>query len=444
MCHRRLSRRSFFQASLLLPAAATLHSARAAQQGSVSLRDKFFGCIAGCHIGSSMGAAVEGWPYERIEKEYGTLDRLLPYQHYRNGWTREPGTTEDGVERQKLMITAIIEKQDRVTAEDVRRIWLRDIKPESAGMVSEPFEAVLLAMARTGIPATDLGRYCDYAGLVSMARSCHPIGLINAGDPGGAIEDVYEVGQLYQTANSRGLHWASVTAAAIAAATRPGATVESVIDAIFQKCDKGVVREIERGLKLTVACTDFREMRKAFDPVYSGTGIPYAQSYANEVVTKALCILRHCRRGRDFRGAHRILFPARGTRAAGRSSHEPEPLHELAAHAARTLRRVVSGLQSAPATNERLRGRDGCRLTDPRASPTIDLTTHSKSSGSGCFIFRNVQHKNPLGRPVVAAGERNRKGFRNDQDSLRSLSSCAGRGKPRRGLMLECRSVYPR
>jgi ADP-ribosylglycohydrolase len=128
-----------------------------------------------------------------------------------------------------------------------------------------------------------------------MARSCHPIGLINAGDPGGAIEDVYEVGQLYQTANSRGLHWASVTAAAIAAATRPGATVESVIDAIFQKCDKGVVREIERGLKLTVACTDFREMRKAFDPVYSGTGIPYAQSYANEVVTKALCIFRMVR-----------------------------------------------------------------------------------------------------------------------------------------------------
>ena len=33
-------------------------------------------------------------------------------------------------------------------------------------------------------------------------------------------------------------------------------------------------------------------MRKAFDPVYSGTGMPYASSYANEVVTKALCIFR--------------------------------------------------------------------------------------------------------------------------------------------------------
>lgn len=34
--------------------------------------------------------------------------------HYVNGWMREPGTTEDGVERQKLMITAIMENADGV------------------------------------------------------------------------------------------------------------------------------------------------------------------------------------------------------------------------------------------------------------------------------------------------------------------------------------------
>ncbi len=262
---------------------------------SVPLREKFFGCIAGCHIGSSMAAPVEGWSYDRIEKQYGTLDRLLTYQHYGNGWAREPGTTEDGVERQKLMITAIIDKQDRVTAEDVRRTWVRDIKPESAGMVSEPFEAILLAMAKTPIPAADLGKYCDYAGLVSMARSCHPIGLINAGDVPGAIADVREVGQLYQTANSRGIQWAAVTVTGIAAATRPGATVESVLEAIHQYCDKPVVREIDRALKHTEGCRDFREMRKAFDALYGGHGIPYAASYANEVVSKAVCLFRMTR-----------------------------------------------------------------------------------------------------------------------------------------------------
>lgn len=260
---------------------------------AVGLREKMFGCIAGCHVGSAMGAAVEGWPYQRIEETHGLVEKFLPYEHYRNGWTREPGTTEDGVERQKLMITAIMEKNDRVNAEDVRAIWIRDIKPGAAGTISEPFEGVLLAMAKSGIPARDLGRYCDYAGLNSFSRSCHPIGLINAGSIQTAIEDVLEVGQLYQTSNSRGLKWACVTGVSIAAATKPDATVDSVIGAVYDNCDADlVVQEIDRGLRRSVGCEDIRELRKAFDPVYGGYGMPYACSSANEVVTKAVCIFK--------------------------------------------------------------------------------------------------------------------------------------------------------
>jgi ADP-ribosylglycohydrolase len=305
-----MNRRRFLRGGLELPAAAyaiTLSPTASPQAESpknpVSLRDKFQGCIAACHAGSSMGAPCEGWTYDRIEAKYGAIDRLLPYQHYNNGWNREPGTTEDGCERQKLMITAIIEKRDRVNAEDVRKIWVRDMKPEQAGMISEPFEMRLLEMAKSGIPACDIGRYCDYAGLNSFARSCHPIGLINAGDVEGAVTDAFEVGQLYQTTNSRGLQWAAITALAIASATRPGATVESVLEAIhagdprFGK-DFGEMRaanEIERGLERTGNCKDFREMRKVFDTVYSGSGTPYAFSSANEVVTKAICIFRMTR-----------------------------------------------------------------------------------------------------------------------------------------------------
>jgi ADP-ribosylglycohydrolase len=285
----------------LFPSSAAETVASASPKRRLSLREKFFGCITGVHLGSAMGAPVENWTWQKIEQQYGTLDRLLPYQHYENGWNREPGTTEDGVERQKLMITAMIEKQDRVTAEDVRRMWVRDIKPESAGMVSEPFEGMLLAMAKTSIPASDIGRYCDYSGLVSMARSCHPIGLINAGDIASAIQDVHEVGQLYNSADSRGIRWAEVTVVGIAAATRPNATVGDVMGAIFDNCDKsdgrirrsaGVLPEIQRGLDATEHCTDFRQLRERFDSIYSGQAAPYRYSYANEVVTKAVCIFR--------------------------------------------------------------------------------------------------------------------------------------------------------
>ncbi len=302
----RLNRRAALQRGAWLTLGASfLPSLRAAEAapntGPVALREKFFGCIAACHAGSSMGAAVEGWSWEKIEQQYGTLDRLLPYEHYGNGWKREPGTTEDGVERQKLMITAILEKQDRVNAEDVRRAWVEHMNPNAAGLVSEPFEGSLLAMAKTPMPASDIGKYCDYAGLVSMSRSCHPIGLINAGDIDSAINDVHDVGQLYNTASSRGLRWAEVTVVAIAAAAKPTATVDSVLGAIFDNCDRsskrygkevGVRPEIERALKHTADCPDIREMRVKFDTVYAGRGIPYAQSYANEVVTKAVCVFR--------------------------------------------------------------------------------------------------------------------------------------------------------
>jgi hypothetical protein len=199
------------------------------------------------------------------------------------------------------MITAIIEKQDRVTAEDVRRAWVNHMNPKAAGLVSEPFEGSLLAIAKTHIAAADIGKYCDYSGLVSLSRSCHPIGLINAGDIEGAIQDIHDVGQLYNTANSRGIRWAEVTVVGIAAATKPNATVDSVLGAIFDHCDRGDKRlikeagvrpELERGLKLTADCEDFRQMRKKFDAVYSGRGLVYAQSYANEVVTKAVCVFK--------------------------------------------------------------------------------------------------------------------------------------------------------
>ena len=260
---------------------------------AASLQDKFRGCIMGAHIGSAMGAAVEGMLWPEIEAKYGLVEDFLPYEHYNNGWLREPGTTEDGIERQKLMITAIMEKGGRVTAEDVRQAWIDHANPNAGGLVSEPFEGVLLAMAKTGIPASDLGKYCDYAGLNSFSRACHAIGLINAGNIKTAKEDILEVGRLYQTANSRGLKWACVTGIAIASATKPGATVDSVIGDVFDNCDPDwVVKELDRELKATQNIKDIRELRSYFDGVYSGMGIPYSFSYANEVVTKGICVFK--------------------------------------------------------------------------------------------------------------------------------------------------------
>ncbi|TVY07378.1 ADP-ribosylglycohydrolase family protein [Paenibacillus cremeus] len=276
---------------------------------NISLKDKFYGCIAGVYVGAAMGAPVKGLSHQEIEAKYGVLDRLLSYERNNSGWVREKGTTEDGVERHKLMATAIIEKQDRVNAEDIRAIWVRDIRAEAAGTIAEPFETTLLGVAKSGIPARDLGKYCDYAGLSTASGSCQPIGLINAGDVRNAVADAFEIGQLYQASKSYAVRWAGVSAAAIASATKPGATVDSVIGDIFRYCDysdlaakidgtkygylrDNVIQELDSGLKRTVHCQDFRELREAFDKIYYGCGVPYCNSFANEALTKALCILR--------------------------------------------------------------------------------------------------------------------------------------------------------
>ena len=284
---------------------------------NISLRDKFYGCICGAHIGSAMGAPVEGWLSEKTESVYGTLDRLIDYEHYDNGWVRPAGTTEDGIDRQKLMITAIMEKGGRINAEDLRRVWVRDIDPRAPGGVSEPFEGELLLLSKSCIPARDLGRYCDYSNLVTFARACHPIGLINAGDMEGAVHDVMEVGQVYNYPNTRALRWACVTAVGIAAACLPGATVDSVLDAIFEYCDERkqdgeddvhrdyaglyVVDELKRALKATEGCKDHVGLREELNKLYYGVGMPYAMSFANEVVTKGVCVFRMC--GGDIRRA---------------------------------------------------------------------------------------------------------------------------------------------
>ena len=304
-----MNRRDFVTNTLMVPAAAAAAQAAPPQSsGSVNLREKFYGCMVGVYAGSALKGPTEGKPWQEIQKRWGTVDRMIGYQDYHNGWDRLPGTTEDGAEREKFMITAIIEKKDRVIAEDVRAKWLRDMNPKAAGMISEPFERILLDMAKSGIPASDIGRYCDYSGLVSMSRSCHALGLINAGDIEHAVQDVFEVGQLYQTTNSRGLQWAAITGIAIASATKPGATVDSVIADVLKGHPRvftrgpadtaatdtfthsNVLTEIEQALEATKKCKDFREMRVAFDAIYNGIGIPYAQAYASEVVTKGICV----------------------------------------------------------------------------------------------------------------------------------------------------------
>ena len=270
-----------------------------------TLRDKFRGCIAASWVGSAMGAAVEGWSRQRIKETYGFLDKLVSYRHYANrtNWQRVPGTTEDGIERQKLISTAIIEKQERILAHDLVKVWLRDLDPAKVIYKQEQFDLSFVELARAGVPPCELGQLWLFPNVIAMARVSHPLGLVNAGDPQTAADDTYEVGKVYARETTPALRWAALYNAAIAEACRPGATVASVLEVakrfVHYRAEAGslyalydtIEADVNHSLGLAAKHTDPMAMRDEFYQRYEGGNyFNYGQSQANEIVSKGLAV----------------------------------------------------------------------------------------------------------------------------------------------------------
>lgn len=262
-----------------------------------TLYEKIYGCLAASRVASAMGAAVEGWSPERIKETYGYVDRLLPYLHYGHRgvtWQRMPGTTEDGIERQKLMCRAIIAKQDRITAQDLYNVQVEVLDLAKMWYMTEPDDQRIMGFMKAGVPAVEVGRLSNWHGLNAVARASHPIGLINACDPDGAVRDVADIGRLYFVPTDIALVWAGVFDAAIALALRPDATVDSVIEGALRYATDPMRREINRALEFA-KIADYEAMRAEFYKIYNGGGIPYAASTASETVTKALAVFVHAK-----------------------------------------------------------------------------------------------------------------------------------------------------
>jgi ADP-ribosylglycohydrolase len=276
-----------------------------------TLHDKFRGCIAGSWIGSAMGAVVEGWPSEKVQKTFGTLDKLMPYKHYIEftDWQRPAGTTEDGIERQKMIATAIIEKQDRILTQDLAAIWSRDLDPDKMSFKQEPYDRSLCLLIKAGVPALELGKMSIFSNVITMARASHPLGLINAGDPQGAADDSFEAGKLYMRETDFGLRWAALYNAGIAEACKPDATVNSVLKTIKKyssyRAEKGslytgavekfaydtIERDVNRAVELAEKNPEPAKLRDKFNEIFNGGYyMTYGLAQAHEIVSKGLAI----------------------------------------------------------------------------------------------------------------------------------------------------------
>ncbi len=264
--------------------------------GAVSrsvIHDKIYGIILGTRAGSSLGAIVEGVvELDEMEKIYGIFDDFIPYHHYNDEWAHPAGGTEDGVERQKLMCTAIIEKQDRITADDLMKIWVRDCELENMYHMTQPYDRFLMSYAKWGVPAdefprTKYGTPYDLGEHIHLtARVFHALPCINAGDPDGVIEDMKDIGRLYyEDKNDDAFAWGAVYNAALALAMLPGATVNSVIQDALKYATPEMKAEIEYGLAIAEKYSNpmDRRLRADLNSMYADPSSPY---YANNRIEK--------------------------------------------------------------------------------------------------------------------------------------------------------------
>ena len=255
-----------------------------------SIYDKIYGIILGSRGGSSIGGVVEmAGSMEQIEKLYGIFDEFLPYRGH------PKGATEDGIERQKLIATAVIEKQDRITAQDLANIWIRDFDVYKNTFIGMPYDRTLANFLKWGVKLTDMpnpskfgGMPYDLGGQIHLtARVFHPIPAINAGDPQGAMEDTKELAKLYyEKDDDDAIIWGGIYNAALTLAMLPGSTVNSVIDGALKFATPEIRKEIEAGLSIAEKYSSDpmnRKFREDINNMYADPASPY---YVNNRMTR--------------------------------------------------------------------------------------------------------------------------------------------------------------
>jgi len=254
-----------------------------------SVYDRIYGIILGSRGGSSLGAIVEGMDRtSEIESIYGIFNEFIPYNHYDVYWSHPAGSTEDGIERQKAICTAVIEKQNRIKAEDLMKIWIRDYEIKDMYYMTQPYDKTLLAYAKWGcspeeLPSSKYGGMPDDLGnhIHLTARVFHAIPVINAGDPAGAIEDTKEIGRLfYEDRNDDAFEWGGVYNAALALAVLPGATINSVIEGALKYATPDMRKEIEYGLSIAGRYSNPMDkgFREELNKMYEDPESPYCAS----------------------------------------------------------------------------------------------------------------------------------------------------------------------
>jgi ADP-ribosylglycohydrolase len=220
-------------------------------KGSV-LYDRIYGSLIGGIIGDAMGAPGEGKTWQQIEEAHGWVEDFQ-------------GVGTDDTVIKHILCEAIIAHDGEITADEFAASFINNKDKIRYWFipVRNMFHKVESGLE---LPV--------YAGLGNMqssssAMSISPMGLINACNPRQAALETYDVAGLIHAGCSTFCRDAACAmAAAVAEALRPGATVESVLEAsttyLHSKSSQVMLEAIETGLAMARKAGDYQAFREAY------------------------------------------------------------------------------------------------------------------------------------------------------------------------------------
>ena len=268
---------------------------------------KIYGCEAAATIANAMGDVPETNTYLEIEQRWGFVDSMMPqnkwghdgsladkvekpeygYDLHFKAHTRPAGMTEDGHERHRLMTSAILKKNGRITIDDLAAAWREDIDPEKFGYLLGPQDQIIYYSLKAGVPPWEVGRYASWPGFMGTAKMMIPVGIVNACNPIQAARDAEELARIKDVKGVKG-NYAVEVACAVAAATaealKSDATVDSIIDAALEQLSSRPRKEVLEGLNYAKKVKDWKVLRVFYHEKYDG----HPMSNAVEVLSSGL------------------------------------------------------------------------------------------------------------------------------------------------------------
>ncbi|MFF8429249.1 MULTISPECIES: ADP-ribosylglycohydrolase family protein [unclassified Streptomyces] len=259
------------------------------------LDERITGALVGAAVGDALGGPVEGYSPDQITDRHGGRVHGIVGPWHGDDWRTArpiaPYHKGDGhVTDDTLMTHALVRVYARVRDHlDAYAVadhlvpdlmtnprWIPELEAEALPLhrvfLAEKWLVARLAYGHVDPREAGVGNIVNCGAAMYMA----PVGLVNAADPAGAYAEALDVAGAHQS--SYGREAAAVFAAAVAAATAPGATPDSVVTACLSLAKDGTRAAIEKVCEVAGGHGDFESalvpLREAVAP-YDTVGPDY-------------------------------------------------------------------------------------------------------------------------------------------------------------------------